>query len=925
MFGRGSFGSSSSISSQSPSFISGPTDNPPYSPYSELENGVTVRYTTISAMPAYRTRSLEELRLEDYAKGRKGKPTGPSSSLMNVNNTANAGGFGGSASSSFFGAPKPPTSTFGGPSSSNALVPFGSTAPSSSSNLTGPFGQPQTQLDSFMKPPASGPAFGAFGASSAQTPAFGSGTGTAGFGTTSTTNSGTSGFFVQPTTTTGFSGGSTAGGFGMGGSFGSTPTPAFGSASTGFGSTSTPSSSSAFGGTVAPVSVGGFGATTTPSSTGNSGFGGTPSFGFGSASTAPSAFGATTSAFGTQPSSATGSSGFGFGKSLGTQQQPFAGFGTRQQSSAGTGGFGTAVSGASSFGQQPSSLFGGQQPQQASFGTFGTQPASSVATSSALFGSKPPPTSPAASSLFGGGGTQPAGQQPQPFSFTQQTQQQASGAGGLFPTAQPAAAVPAQSALFGQGSGGGLFGQPQQPTPQLSVGGFGQQQPQPATTAPQSLFAQPQPPSTTTTAGGLFGQQPPAPSPAFPSFSSTTAPPTSSSIGLGSGGLFGGAAGSSSLFAQPQQTSSGLGGSGGSLFGMQQRPQPPASAMSSSFPSLSPDPPAILSLQTKPSAPAKGESGLFRASPVKFTPRIIIPPPSSFSNTGIVSRPNPIVTSAASTSGAGGSLAETVLVPRKPLSAPSTSSSLADGPQSKLHLVIDPSNIAKAHQSTISNPEDRNNNYNDGTSGLFAQKRFGDYYTLPSLESVLSSGVEGVKAVSGFVVGQHGIGQVSFLEPVDLTSVLINNEKEQPGNKFYSPEECMRRLFTLFVQFEPGKVTVYPQEHFSETPKRPNEPNGGSSVSMLDTSLSPTISIGTSDDEKKIGVKPGIGQGLNTKARIRLDRCWPLSRSTRQPITDPTSPAYQAHLEKLRSGVPGTKFVEFVAESGTWVFEVEHF
>ncbi|XP_051120462.1 nuclear pore complex protein NUP98A [Andrographis paniculata] len=199
-------------------------------------------------------------------------------------------GFGGS---SVFGQ-KP---AFGGFGASTAQTsPFGSSfqqsQPAFGSNLFGsssPFGAP------------SQPAFGA-----SSTPAFGA-TSTPAFGSTSTTPA------FGSTSTPAF--GSTGGGFGVSSSpFGSS-TPAFGATSTSaFGATSTPAfgaaSSPGFGAASAP----GFGASSTPSFN----FGSSPAFGqsgsaFGSSPFgATSSFGAQSSSFGTQATTpAFGSPGFG--------------------------------------------------------------------------------------------------------------------------------------------------------------------------------------------------------------------------------------------------------------------------------------------------------------------------------------------------------------------------------------------------------------------------------------------------------------------------------------------------------------------------------------------------------------------------------------------------------------------------------------
>ena len=64
------FGGAAPVSSMS---LANPST--PYAITNELENGVTVKLLSISAMPAYRHLSQDEIRVDDYLKGRKG-PSG---------------------------------------------------------------------------------------------------------------------------------------------------------------------------------------------------------------------------------------------------------------------------------------------------------------------------------------------------------------------------------------------------------------------------------------------------------------------------------------------------------------------------------------------------------------------------------------------------------------------------------------------------------------------------------------------------------------------------------------------------------------------------------------------------------------------------------------------------------------------------------
>jgi len=70
--------------------------------------------------------------------------------------------------------------------------------------------------------------------------------------------------------------------------------------------------------------------------------------------------------------------------------------------------------------------------------------------------------------------------------------------------------------------------------------------------------------------------------------------------------------------------------------------------------------------------------------------------------------------------------------------------------------------------------------------------------------------------------------------------------------------------------------------------------------------------------------KPPVDEGMNQPAQITLERCWPLDRATRQPIRDPMHKRYRQHVARLQR-MPDTEFVEYVGDSGTWIFRVQHF
>jgi len=150
-----------------------------------------------------------------------------------------------------------------------------------------------------------------------------------------------------------------------------------------------------------------------------------------------------------------------------------------------------------------------------------------------------------------------------------------------------------------------------------------------------------------------------------------------------------------------------------------------------------------------------------------------------------------------------------------------------------------------------------------------AELQEGDYWMKPSLEELRRAGHEELVAVKGLVVGRVGYGQITFLEPVDLTNV---------------PK--LAALLGELVRFDDKECSVYPD----------------------------------SDDAEK----PPPGVGLNVRARIELVRCWPLDKASREPIKDPNHPMAVRHLKRLRS-MKHTQFGNFDWEEGKWTFTVDHF
>ncbi|KAI1292643.1 Nuclear pore complex protein Nup98-Nup96 [Halotydeus destructor] len=302
--------------------------NPPAGTDTMMKNGVSqsisTRHQCITAMKEYETKSLDELRMEDYSAGRKtgapaqfGTPAQPSGMFGSTSTATPA--FGASTGTGLFGQNKPvfgastttatSTGLFGGTSAFNK--PFG--APTTAFGTAQPVMQPTGGL---FGNTSTAPAFGAqtqtpslFGQNTAAAKPFSFATPSP--ATTQTSLFGNTGFNAQPANQ-------------PKPLFGTTPAPAFGTVTStafpAFGNTTT-TTSSLFGATSQPSLF------SNPTSKPFTGFG-TQAPAFGTAST-PSLIG------GTQQTSLFGNTGAS--NAFGTQQPSLFG-----STTAGTGLFGTS-------------------------------------------------------------------------------------------------------------------------------------------------------------------------------------------------------------------------------------------------------------------------------------------------------------------------------------------------------------------------------------------------------------------------------------------------------------------------------------------------------------------------------------------------------------------------------------------------------
>ncbi|KAG8725116.1 hypothetical protein FRC09_008459 [Ceratobasidium sp. 395] len=806
------------------------TASPAYVATQERDSAVggaatTLHYQSITAMPAYRTMSFEELRAQDYLAGRK---------------NSSSSGFG---QTSAFGAATttaPATGLFGQPQQNQQqqqqqTTMFGQPA-QPATQTTGLFGQTtqpqQQQSTNIFGQPAANTGTGLFGQQQNQQQQQPQQT-TGLFGQPAANTTGT-GLFGQPAQQqqqqqqgqTGAFGSNTTSTFGSGGLFGQKP------ATTG-----------AFGATTAQPATGGFGTTGA----------------FGQANQA----GQTTSIFG-QPQN---------------QQN-------QQQQPATTFGFGTANT-------APKPLFG--QPAQQTGGLFG-QPAQPAQQTTGLFGQPAQNTAaqPAQTGLFGGFGQQ------------QNQAQPAQPATGLF--GQPAQAQPAApgTGLFG---GGGLFGANNAQQPQ-------QQQ--------NSLFGKPAGP------GGLFGGAAAAPAPnAFGFGVNNPAQQPSSGTGLfgqANKSIFGNSPAAaqplqqSSIFGNPLQASQAVGVQPSMTASIDQNPF----GNNPLFANLPPGPHVFSVSQDQTKKP------LIHVSPRKSfyrptTPQLTKLRGFSTSQAAPDASINPFNRSAsapgskglltsqsltasisdgkslgASTSGGRSSVKKLVLdkdINASDLTALGSPGSVFSSPARatpKSKVVFHPDLVQRAVDgertsglfgSSSSRPlgalpaprpsVDLSPSYSANAPARdesvvpeeTAVPQEGEYWMKPSLNELQSMSHDQLVSVGNFTVGRYGYGQITFLAPVDLTTVYAISG---------IPEKT--------VLFEEGACTVYPDE----SQKAPR------------------------------------GEGLNVPAEISLEKCWPKDKATRAPIKNPNDPVWQRQERKLRK-MKDTEFVDFEPEKGTWTFRVPHF
>ncbi|KAK5739637.1 hypothetical protein LTR17_005121 [Elasticomyces elasticus] len=141
----------------------------------------------------------------------------------------------------------------------------------------------------------------------------------------------------------------------------------------------------------------------------------------------------------------------------------------------------------------------------------------------------------------------------------------------------------------------------------------------------------------------------------------------------------------------------------------------------------------------------------------------------------------------------------------------------------------------------------------------------GEYWTQPALRDLKNMSRQQLQKIGKFVVGRHGIGRVEF-GPCDLSTTQLD-------------EICGG-----IVRLNLRSATVY-------------------------------------QDDKD---KPAMGKALNVPSTIYLENSWPRSHGGRKAVHAREGREYDKHIARLKK-VGGTKFVEYDSETGVWKFTVDHF
>ena len=143
------------------------------------------------------------------------------------------------------------------------------------------------------------------------------------------------------------------------------------------------------------------------------------------------------------------------------------------------------------------------------------------------------------------------------------------------------------------------------------------------------------------------------------------------------------------------------------------------------------------------------------------------------------------------------------------------------------------------------------------------------HFMRPSPQELAQCPRDALAAVSDFTVVRLGVAQIKWLVPVDVRGLNLDD----------------------IIRFSKRSVAVYPH-----------------------------------DDGPLAPVKPPQGQGLNCPAEISYTNIFKLDKATGAPVQSPREvDAFKHKLRRVLAAQDGAQFVSYDADSGTWVFRVQHF
>ena len=167
-----------------------------------------------------------------------------------------------------------------------------------------------------------------------------------------------------------------------------------------------------------------------------------------------------------------------------------------------------------------------------------------------------------------------------------------------------------------------------------------------------------------------------------------------------------------------------------------------------------------------------------------------------------------------------------------------------------------------------------------------------DYYTVPPCDELDEMVQDGCCVVEGFTIGRWGFGEIHFPDKTDVYGMNLDQLGEQ-----------LREINTLASNMD----VIY----------------------SFSLSLSLSLSL-VLIDVKEVQVypddedKPPVGKGLNKTAIVRLEKNWPVDKTTREMVTDPDRIEKMGYVNKLKRSTAkiGATFIDYFPESGTCVFQV---